>query len=235
MMVHVQIGDLLINQDSVNKDIPLEYVHNYDINVGLEVPSDGKYYTLILYENLRYGGHGGHFIHLFGYNIHNGDIQTGEYPFVIDYNEFEESILYFELYLQPSRLVYDTVLWDRHDLSIEDVTKYDTLVDRLIVTVGDSLDVNKGHHDFFKTDTKLSEQEKKYCSCLVKVVNNGGADNPYAVCAHTVGSTTKECTSEYDFNKMPDNLLNAYAKLHKLQVYGNRSRSNLLQSIHNKF
>lgn len=232
-MVYISFGSTILKKGDIAPDIPLNKI-NEAFQVDLEVPESDDLYTLVVYEN--------GYVHLFGYNIHSGDVSTGVFPFPFDANQLMESVIYVDVYKQKDRLEYNTQGWDRQNFSVVDATRGSVLVDRLIFTIGDTYSgINtgispsgKGQHDFFKTGTKLDEQEKKYCSCLLKVQDKGTAKSPYAVCTHSVGTTTRECSAEYDFDKIPTNLLQAYAKLHKLQVPEYTDRTGVLQAIHNK-
>ena len=56
----------------------------------------------------------------------------------------------------------------------------------------------------FKEDNDLSEREKKYCSCLLKVGSKGSAYNKYAVCNKSTGGQNRRCRQNYDMDRMPD-------------------------------
>ena len=74
---------------------------------------------------------------------------------------------------------------------------------------------------FCVTTNTMTEKQEKYCRCVLDVEskNENEVYNPYAVCAKSVGTTYRRCTEDYyDFNTMPLNKLNAYARLHKLKV-----------------
>jgi len=62
----------------------------------------------------------------------------------------------------------------------------------------------KGKKDkvYFKPDNDLSEREQKYCSCLLKVGSKGTAYNKYAVCAKSVGTTSRRCRQNYDLPRL---------------------------------
>lgn len=96
----------------------------------------------------------------------------------------------------------------------------------------------------FKTK-KLTEIEKKYCSCLMKVLNNISIPNtrkvkknnkkknskknkrktgPYGICTKSVYGSRNivrnkvvNCKEYYDFSKYPVKLLKKYAKLKKFK------------------
>ena len=86
---------------------------------------------------------------------------------------------------------------------------------------------------------KLTEIEKKYCSCLMKVLNNISIPNtrkvknnkntkrkigPYGICTKSVYGSRNivrdkvvNCKEYYDFSKYPVKLLKKYAKLKKFK------------------
>ena len=55
----------------------------------------------------------------------------------------------------------------------------------------------------FKPDSTLSDRERKYCSCILKVGSKGTAYNKYAVCAKSTGTTSRNCRANYDLENMP--------------------------------
>lgn len=86
--------------------------------------------------------------------------------------------------------------------------------------------------NYFKPDTNLTEKQQKWCRCVLKVADKqrGGCNierawfetrdgktcyNPYAVCSASVGTSTRECGKNYDFDSFSDNHLLAYAELHQ--------------------
>lgn len=80
---------------------------------------------------------------------------------------------------------------------------------------------------WFKSNTSLTEDEQKYCRCTIKAASKQPDSclverawyqtrdgqtcaNPYAVCAKSVGVSTKECGDNYNFESMPDHYLRTY-------------------------
>lgn len=98
---------------------------------------------------------------------------------------------------------------------------------------------------FFKEDTTLSETEQKYCRCIPKVAakqdpeclghgapQGGGCYNPYAVCKHSTGQKANvSCGAHYDYNKMPDKYLIAYARMKSLTIPEPYDRAQVVQEI----
>ena len=86
--------------------------------------------------------------------------------------------------------------------------------------------------NFFVADSDLPENKRKFCRCVLKVADKQrGACNierawfetregkkcysPYRVCAKSVGTTSRECGKNYDFNSFSDDHLITYAQLHQ--------------------
>jgi hypothetical protein len=68
-----------------------------------------------------------------------------------------------------------------------------------------------------------SEEQVKYCDCVLDVEARGGAYNPYAVCAKSTGTTYRWCSDQvYDFPAMSLQDLQSYAALHNLPTAGTR-------------
>lgn len=65
-----------------------------------------------------------------------------------------------------------------------------------------------------RPDSQLTEQEQKYCSCVVQVeAKEGDRYNPYAVCHSSVGGAGRpDCGDNYDWPKLTDAELIGYAR-----------------------
>ena len=92
--------------------------------------------------------------------------------------------------------------------------------------------------DVFKTK-KLSTIEKKYCSCIIKVLSKK-IKNPYGICTKSVyGSRSLKrtkrikCSQYYDFSKYPVKLLKKYAKMKKFKGIEKLKKKELLQILEN--
>lgn len=90
--------------------------------------------------------------------------------------------------------------------------------------------INKGHAGYFKEDSTLSEEEKKYCSCILKVGAKGSVKNKYAICAHSVGTTSQHCGDNYDYQNLPTPLLIEYATSNKLK-FDKTDRQSIINAI----
>lgn len=65
-----------------------------------------------------------------------------------------------------------------------------------------------------RPDSQLTEQEQKYCSCVIQVeAKQGGGYNPYAVCHSSVsGAGRPDCGDDYNWPMLTDAELIGYAK-----------------------
>jgi len=79
-----------------------------------------------------------------------------------------------------------------------------------------------------KKSSRLTNREKRYCRCLIKV-RSKGIKNPYAICTNSVYNLQKQkrktivtCTKNYDFTKMTLKQLHSYSKKKKIKYRGYR-------------
>lgn len=103
-------------------------------------------------------------------------------------------------------------------------------------------------YDFFKEDSDLTEQQKKYCSCVLdvagkqtpeclhqrawrKVVAGEKCYMPWAVCAKSVGTTSRKCAANFNFFNMTDDQLKAYANLNRIDIPRPYNRNSMLENI----
>ena len=100
----------------------------------------------------------------------------------------------------------------------------------------------------FKKNHNLTDLERKYCSCILKVSESGseecltekewgGVDsngkkcyNPYAVCG-IHGGSNRRCGMYYDFDKFTLEQLQAYAYARKVNIRNKNSRKLLIEDI----
>lgn len=95
------------------------------------------------------------------------------------------------------------------------------------------------------------KEMKKYCSCIVKVAEknteicnleeNWGKTisgkicySPYAVCAKSIGTTSRECGLNYDYGAMTKEQLISFLNLKKIKVDRKLDKDQLLEIIQNK-
>lgn len=106
-------------------------------------------------------------------------------------------------------------------------------------------------HELLRSDTSLNERQQAFCSCVAKVAakqpeacllekawfdkrDGYRCANPFPVCASSVGTTTRGCIKEYDYDSMPDVTLRGLAYLHGIPVSQPFNRSALISSFMNK-
>jgi hypothetical protein len=86
-----------------------------------------------------------------------------------------------------------------------------------------------------KKKSKLTNREKRYCRCLIKV-RTKGIQNPYAICTNSVYNLQKKkrktivkCTKNYDFTKMTLKQLQSYSRKKKIKYSGYRKKELIQQ------
>ena len=97
---------------------------------------------------------------------------------------------------------------------------------------------------FFKDNNNLTEKEEKYCRCVLKVgekqpescnlgeKGRGRCYNPYAVCAKSVGTTSRRCGENYNFEELSDEQIKTYARLSKIAIPRPYDRQEMLNIIY---
>jgi len=95
-------------------------------------------------------------------------------------------------------------------------------------------------HPLLLGNTSLSDTEQKFCSCVVKVAaaqpgacnlekawfeqrDSKTCANPYAVCAHSVGTSTRKCNESYNYSQFTDQQLIALANLNNVTISSDRA------------
>jgi hypothetical protein len=103
--------------------------------------------------------------------------------------------------------------------------------------------------EYFKDPSRLSEQDKKYCRCVLHVAGKqipeclrdrawyqtiGGKTcaNPYPICAKSTRHSSRECGENYNFEAIPDNELVGYASYHKIHVPQPYNREQMIRNIY---
>lgn len=96
------------------------------------------------------------------------------------------------------------------------------------------------NHPLIIADTTLSDQEQKFCSCVVKAAGDqpGSCNleqawfeerdgrvcaNPFAVCAKSTGTSSRACPANYNYSQLTGPQLIALANLLKVPVTQDRS------------
>jgi hypothetical protein len=98
---------------------------------------------------------------------------------------------------------------------------------------------------FIQGKKGLSDKEKSFCRCVIHVEaeqpdkclknpqlrGKKGCYNEYAVCAKSVGTSSRQCSNYYNFDKLPDNELRAYALERKVTVSEPFNREETIAAI----
>jgi len=96
----------------------------------------------------------------------------------------------------------------------------------------------KHHHEYIIDNSTLSDHEQRFCDCVLKVANKQPQQcnidkswferrdgsmcyNPYSVCASSVGTTSRNCNSNYDFDTIPHDILVTFANLNDIVIPSN--------------
>lgn len=91
--------------------------------------------------------------------------------------------------------------------------------------------------EIFKKKSKLSNREKRYCSCVFKLKLKNDI-NPYAICTSSVYNKQNKkrnkvihCSENINFNKISKSNLAKYARSKKLNFTSKISKKNLIKLI----
>lgn len=142
---------------------------------------------------------------------------------IINEKVFQRERFNVDSFVQRNRLT----LVD-HDTIVVDPETMMFYVEPIQITVNPA-------HPLILGNSTLSEKERNYCSCLIDVssklpiecIKKGEAFtyehgkmcyNPFAVCAKSVGTTSRECAQNYNFNAMDDTQIEAFAALHNVSL-----------------
>lgn len=97
-------------------------------------------------------------------------------------------------------------------------------------------------YPLIKADTDLNEREQAYCECVVDAAAKqpGSCNlekawfehrdgrvcaNPYAVCAHSVGTSSRKCDQNYNFDQFTTEQLTALINLKRLNITSDNHES----------
>jgi hypothetical protein len=104
------------------------------------------------------------------------------------------------------------------------------------------------HHPLMKVDSLITEQQKRYCSCIVSVANKQSPAcnkdqawyevrdgtkcyNPYAVCTSSVGRDGRECAMHYNYAEFTDDQLKSMAALKGTDMPHPWSREQMIANL----
>lgn len=119
---------------------------------------------------------------------------------------------------------------------------------RQVFFLGESSVTINSEHEFIIANSTLDEREQAFCSCVVQVAakqpgacnlekawfeerNGEECYNPFAVCANSVGTTSRDCWNNYNFDVMDDKHLQSLAYLHNKPVPSPYDRDSLINTF----
>lgn len=259
-MLSIIIGNDTIKSGVSNKIYQYQEVSSPSIAISNSI----KLFTLLI---LDYNAQNPPFLHLLVINIPgnitplNGDILAKYVPLKPPMNDpFHNYIFY--LYVQPNRIVVNDII-PSNGFNLQQFTRryHLNLVDSITLRIVnndqtfpeseegvDKVTEKMGKQSWIKSNSSLTEQQKKYCRCVLQVAEKqpGSCNmekawfeqregkecyNPYAICAKSVQTSYRGCGDEYDFNNLPTNLVTAYANLNNIKTTG-FERDDIIASIY---
>jgi hypothetical protein len=225
------------------------------INFGFTTDENDFYHTLILYDQDTPAPYpknkSSPFIHYLVYNIPGADLNKG--ITAIDYISPNPPIsspphtYYVNVYRQMN-FVESIPQLNRENFPVNEFVRSNQLdlINQLKFKVSHNIKGNTGkgiHHDtIMKKDADITEDEKKFCSCTLEVEAKKEAGhskiiNPYAICSKSVGTSvgrSEKCGKNYNFDEMPDELIQAYMHLKKMNIPEPWNRGVALNLIYKK-
>lgn len=126
----------------------------------------------------------------------------------------------------------------------------------LVVDPDTKMFYNKGNeisfnevHPMIVGDSNLTDEEQKFCSCIIEVAEKIPSDciieglaytyrqgsmcySPYAVCAASTHGTNRQCPANYNFDNMSDKEIEAFANLHHVSLSYPIDRGSLFKMFH---
>lgn len=122
---------------------------------------------------------------------------------------------------------------------------------RSFYLVGQSQVSQNPDHPLIIADSPLEEREQAFCSCVAQVATRqpGACNlekawfefrdgrecyNPFAVCSSSVGTTSRNCMENYNYDAMDDATLESLAYLHNVTVSPSFDRQSLINNLRNK-
>lgn len=237
------------------------------LNLSISVP-DG-YYTLIIYDMSAPHAQSpinSPFIHFLEINIPNSRIDKGE----VLYSYIKPSpppnsdthVYVVDLFRQSDRIYPNNIINDRSNFPLLQYVQSNNLqhIGRTVFQVpsegtprymDNMYDGSNNHEDWLRNDTGLSEQDDKYCRCVVQVAGRQSMTcntekawfeqrdgqtcyNPYSVCHNSISgeSGRPNCGENYVFERLPDRELLGYASLNNITIPNPYNREQLIKNIH---
>ena len=82
----------------------------------------------------------------------------------------------------------------------------------------DSTSPKSFSYNRFLPHTTLNPEEQEFCRCALDVEHRRSAQNPYSVCASRIGTTSRQCDYEYNYDGLSDYELESFAHLNNLRI-----------------
>ena len=231
-MVYISFGT--IRGNVITKD---QFTSN-GLSVDLELSQSRNLHTLLIYHYIN-----GHLIiDMLIINIKGNDVSSGSTIKMFQlHSGIVETDYHVNVYKQRDVISSGQILHQAETLlTFEKKYGLDFLSTTTFTVIGNELkrpEQNPSTPMKPGWEDRITEGEKKFCSCVLKVNAKGGVKSPYAVCASTVGTTvgrSRKCDANYDFSAMPDDLLRSYLDLKKVTLPGEYNRDAALNAIKNK-
>lgn len=254
-MLALQFGELKVNSNDV-----LTWGEAQElISFGWKAKKN-SYYTIVIYDINQTKPMNFAYVHYLIMNIPGDNLDLGQE--ILSYEAPNPPgrrghHYVFTIYEQP-RLIKMTGRAERYNINLAGMMIANSLKEvgniTFVVTPKNIPTANiipspvEGRYMF--PSTPLSEQDQKYCRCLLDVATKqtpeclekkipraklGGkvCAVPYQVCTSSTGRSGKvECSKYYDFDSLPDDKLQAYAHLNKITVPKPYNRKRMLNNIH---
>lgn len=162
-----------------------------------------------------------------------------------------QSHLYvLDIYSQPNKITATITDRNRYDpVKLANQTG-SVLEARLTFYVkSEELLPRKPKEAWLREGNPLPPQKQNFCRCVLDVAGKQPSQcnvekawrqqregktcyNPYAVCAKSVGTTSRQCGMWYEFEHIPDRELMGYASLNKIDIPSPYNRTQLLSNIY---
>jgi len=196
------------------------YRKEKDFKLALNLKDHGRLHTIIGYDDNEQ-------VYLLIVNIPGNNINEGykyfDYPMQgkMNFEVFEQR---FNIDMDPA---FTRDNFNLHqfiiDAQLVSIYNVDPVMRSLKDEVKSTYQETKlwpSHHELM-IHGQLTEDQEKFCSCLLKVEAKGSARNPAAVCAKSVGTTVGRsnlCRENYNYDAMSDDLLKRAMNIKKLSI-----------------
>ena len=242
MNVNFGSFNVIENDELINHPTSDTIDEEFDIILPLDL-DDNAHYTMVMYDvdAPSKNSHAGVFIHYLLFNMSADGEGEELYSYVAPNPQDGETHRYYiDIYKQPHEMDMNIMNDVRDDFDLEGLVKDNgfgirnraSFIYPYMINNNKNKNKKHKHKDIFISGSDLSEDEKKYCSCVLSVGSKQspsdlrerkylnkdgkyvkGKYNPYAVCSASTKSANRKCGTNYDFEAMPDELLRSYVNL----------------------